>query len=61
MAQRDGAEFRLASIPPSFTAESNEPFDPAYMTALFEVGVRLGQDGSAWVRTPPEAVPVAQR
>jgi patatin-like phospholipase len=61
MTQRDGAEFRLASIPASFTAESNESFDPDYMKALFDVGFRLGLDGKAWVRTPPEAVPVAQR
>jgi Patatin-like phospholipase len=61
MTQRDGAEFRLASIPPSFTAESKQSFDPAYMKALFDVGFRLGLAGNAWVRTPPEAVPVAQR
>jgi hypothetical protein len=61
MTQRDGAEFRLASIPASFTAESKQSFDPAYMKALFEVGYRLGLGGKAWVRTPPEAVPAAQR
>ena len=61
MTQRDGAEFRLASIPASFTAESKQSFDPAYMKALFEVGYRLGLGGKAWVRTPPEAVPLAQR
>jgi Patatin-like phospholipase len=61
MTQRDGAEFRLASIPASFTAKSKESFDPVYMKALFDVGYRLGLDGKAWVRSPPEAVPVAQR
>ena len=61
MTQRDGAEFRLASIPASFTAESKQSFDPAYMKALFEVGYRLGLGGKTWVRTPPEAVPAAQR
>ena len=28
MTQRDTAEFRLASIPPSFTMQSKQPFDP---------------------------------
>lgn len=46
MTERDGAEFRLASIPASFTAESTQPFDPVYMKALFEVGYRLGLQGS---------------
>jgi len=61
MTQRDGAEFRLASIPASFTAESKQSFDPVYMKALFDVGFRIGLEGKAWVRTAPEAVPVAQR
>ena len=58
MTQRDGAEFRLASIPASFTAESKQSFDPTYMKALFDVGFRVGLAGKAWVRTPPEAVAV---
>jgi hypothetical protein len=56
MTQRDGAEFRLASIPMSFTVKSAQPFDPAYMKALFDTGYALGLGGRAWVRTPPEAV-----
>lgn len=60
MTQRDGAEFRLASIPASFTAQSTQTFDPAYMKALFDVGYRLGLGGKAWVTAPPEAV-LAQR
>ncbi|HEY1246332.1 MAG TPA: patatin-like phospholipase family protein [Hyphomicrobiaceae bacterium] len=61
MTQRDGAEFRLASIPASFAAQSTQSFDPAYMKALFEVGYRVGLGGKAWVTAPPEAVPMAQR
>jgi predicted acylesterase/phospholipase RssA len=61
MTQRDGAEFRLASIPPTFTQESTAPFDPVYMKALFKVGYRLGQQGTGWERTPPEAVTIARR
>jgi hypothetical protein len=55
MAQRDGAEFRLASIPPSFGVPSTQIFDPAYMKALFEEGYRLGRGGDPWVRSPPES------
>lgn len=60
MTERDGAEFRLASIPASFTAQSTQPFDPVYMKALFEVGYRLGQQGSGWERTPPDAVKIGR-
>ena len=61
LTERDGAEFRLVSIPASFTMQSAKPFDPAYMKALFEVGFNLGRQGNAWARTPPEAVTMAQR
>jgi len=61
MTERDGAAFRLASIPSSFDVKSTQAFDPAYMRPLFEVGQRLGRSGEAWARTPPEAVLVAQR
>ncbi len=61
MTERDGAEFRLASIPASFTMQSTQPFDPVYMKALFEVGYRLGRQGNAWAHTPPEAVIMAKR
>jgi hypothetical protein len=59
--ERDKAEFRLASIPASFTMQSTKPFDPAYMRALYKVGFDVGRSGSAWARTPPEAVIMAQR
>jgi hypothetical protein len=55
MAQRDGAEFRLASIPPSFNIPSTQIFDPYYMKALFQAGYKLGREGDPWTSTPPEA------
>jgi hypothetical protein len=61
MTERDGAAFRLASIPSSFNVKSAKSFDPAYMKALFEVGQRIGRQGDSWARTPPEAVLIAQR
>ncbi len=54
MAQRDGAEFRLASIPASFNVPSSQIFDPVYMKALFAEGYKLGSQGEPWARTPPE-------
>ena len=61
-AQRDGAEFRLASVPASFSAVSTQPFDPNYMKQLFAVGFELGRIGGPWVNTPPEAsTPMAVR
>lgn len=61
MTERDGAQFRLASIPSSFTVKSEKPFDPVYMMSLFDVGYRAGQQGGIWARTPPEAIAMAQR
>ena len=55
MTQRDGAEFRLASIPASFSVPSTQIFDPAYMKALFAEGYKLGREGDPWIMTPPEA------
>lgn len=54
--QRDGVEYRLATIPADFTAESSELFDPAYMSRLFERGYRMGQTDTVWARTPPGVV-----
>ncbi|HEX5958853.1 MAG TPA: patatin family protein, partial [Hyphomicrobiaceae bacterium] len=61
MTQRDGAEFRLASIPMTFTQRSSQSFDPVYMKALFQVGYDLGRRGTTWARQPPEAVSIAHR
>ncbi|MFO0828184.1 MAG: patatin-like phospholipase family protein [Phycisphaerales bacterium] len=52
-AQRDGVDFNLAYIPASFKVESKEPFDPEYMTQLFQVGFDLAKNGYRWDKTPP--------
>ncbi|CAE7902289.1 unnamed protein product [Symbiodinium necroappetens] len=52
-ARRDGMGFNLAYIPPSFTLEETEPFDKAYMNALFDVGYGLAKDGYPWETKPP--------
>lgn len=53
IAQRDGAEFRLTSIPESFDAVATQPFDPAYMKRLFQLGYEMGRIGEPWSRAPP--------
>ncbi|HRK19042.1 MAG TPA: patatin-like phospholipase family protein [Hyphomicrobiaceae bacterium] len=51
-------EFQLISIPPDFNVPSKEPFDKAYMQALFKTGFALGMSGSGWAGTVPEGVRV---
>nr|WP_321512968.1 patatin-like phospholipase family protein [uncultured Pseudodesulfovibrio sp.] len=53
VAQRDGADFNLAFIPPTFQADSNELFDPAYMAKLFKVGQDMAKGTKPWHKTPP--------
>jgi hypothetical protein len=55
VARRDGIGFRFAHIPTGFQAERAEPFDPRYMSALFEAGFTGGRDGSIWREAPAPA------
>ncbi len=52
-ARRDRVDYRLTFIPPEFTAEPKEMFDPDYMKSLFELGRQRGRDGAAWQNAPP--------
>ena len=52
-AQRDRMAFRLAYIGADFQAPRREPFDPAYMRALFDYGHAKGASGEGWVTVPP--------
>ena len=52
-AQRDGVDFNLAYIPPSFDVPLNEPFEQHYMNELFNLGYELGKAGYDWKKTPP--------
>jgi Patatin-like phospholipase len=52
-AQRDGFDFNLAYIPKSFTRTLKEPFETAYMKALFQVGYDMAAKGYPWVKAPP--------
>jgi Patatin-like phospholipase len=52
-AKRSGVDFAVATIPPSFNAPSRGPFDPVYMTALFQVGEELGKSATPFASEPP--------
>lgn len=52
-AMRHGIGFRLANIEDDFTAEETEPFDPAYLRALFGYGFAKAEAGYPWKVTLP--------
>ena len=52
-AKRDGIGFRAVWVPDSFVMEEPEPFDPAYMKALYKVGFNMGRNGIDWATQPP--------
>ncbi|NMJ43651.1 patatin family protein [Roseomonas sp. JC162] len=47
-SQRDGVAFRLAYIGPDFRGTRDEPFDNAFMRALFAYGQEQGRRGDRW-------------
>jgi predicted acylesterase/phospholipase RssA len=52
-AKRSGVDFNIASIPAGFNAPSRGPFDPDYMTALFQLGENLGKSATPFANEPP--------
>jgi len=54
IATRDGEDVRITWIPPDFDKESEELFDPVYMTALYDLGYKAGLDGVNWSSHPPD-------
>jgi predicted acylesterase/phospholipase RssA len=52
-AKRSGVDFNIASIPADFNAPSRGPFDPDYMTALFQLGENLGKSATPFANEPP--------
>jgi hypothetical protein len=57
--QRDGVDYNLAYIPPSFNAPHKEDFDTEYMRQLFDTGYRMAAKGYPWQKTPPAFIPSA--
>jgi hypothetical protein len=52
-AERDDVDFNLAYIPREFTTPYDQPFEPAYMNELFNIGNRMGREGYPWSKVPP--------
>jgi predicted acylesterase/phospholipase RssA len=53
VTERDGVDFNLAYIPPSFTAPHPEDFDTEYMRKLFQYGYDQAAKGYPWEKSPP--------
>jgi len=51
-SQKNNIRFNLASVPSNFNHESNEPFDKAYMSALYGRGYQDALRGYNWQRKP---------
>jgi len=52
-SQRDGIDFNLAYIPPSFDVRHDKDFDTTYMRALFALGKQEASAGYRWEKYPP--------
>lgn len=51
--QRDGIDFNLTFIPPTFTTPHLEEFDTNYMRELYSVGQKAALAGLDWHKFPP--------
>jgi len=54
-AHENGFAFNWMSIPAAYSSQATSEFDRAEMQRLFEIGYRLGSQGNAWQREPPES------
>src|SRR5580704_15642151 len=52
-AKRSGVDFNIASIPAGFNEPSRGPFDPDYMSALFQLGETQGKSATPFANEPP--------
>jgi predicted acylesterase/phospholipase RssA len=52
-AKRDGIDYNLAYIPPTFKVPHTEDFDTNYMRQLFDLAYGLASDGYPWEKNPP--------
>jgi hypothetical protein len=52
-AKNEGIDFNLAFIPDDVNLNPKEPFDPEYMSQLFDIGYEKGKNGYPWKKKPP--------
>jgi predicted acylesterase/phospholipase RssA len=55
-AERAGADFHLAFVPPGLGAASATDFDPETMRRLYEAAFDAARNGMDWLRDPPDLV-----
>ncbi|MEW6660144.1 MAG: patatin-like phospholipase family protein [Thermodesulfobacteriota bacterium] len=53
LAQRDGIDYNLASLPVDFHPQRNSEFDTTYMNQEFEMAYNLARSGYQWSKYPP--------
>jgi hypothetical protein len=51
--QKDGVDYNLAFIPPTFNAPHRELFDTEYMRALYGTAYDMAAGGYPWAKHPP--------
>jgi predicted acylesterase/phospholipase RssA len=59
ITQRDGVDFNLTYIPPTFNVPHKEEFDNEYMRKLYDLGYEFAAKGLAWHKVPPGFDPVS--
>ena len=60
VTQRDGIDFNLAYIPPSFNTPHTKDFDTVYMRALYDLGYDMAKKGYTWSKQPPVLIPLSE-
>ena len=57
VTQRDGIDFNLAYIPPTFQTPHTRDFDTDYMRALYDLAYSMAGKGYTWTKKPPVLIP----
>jgi predicted acylesterase/phospholipase RssA len=57
VTQRDGIDFNLAYIPPTFVTPHRTEFDTVYMRALYDLAYSMAEKGYTWSKKPPVLIP----
>jgi predicted acylesterase/phospholipase RssA len=57
VTQRDGIDFNLAYIPPTFKTAHTTDFDTVYMRALYDLAYGMAEEGYTWSKKPPVLIP----
>jgi hypothetical protein len=60
-ASAEHIDYNLAVIPADFDAPHPQPFERAYMQALYDRGLVMGRAGYPWAKAPPEVILEASR